>query len=97
MWKKEKVIFKDTTGTDLIYSKIFICHVDDYIGSYNPDNGEIHYATAKEFSKFIKELLLNNPNHSPHNVTDPDIISIIRNKIQLDSILQNRIQNETRY
>lgn len=94
MWKKEKVIFKETIGAGIKYKKILICHVDNYIGSLNPYNGDIRYATFDKFSEFVTDLLKKNPEYSPHNVTDVDIQDIIRKKIQLDTLIQSRIQHE---
>lgn len=94
MRKKEEVVFKDTIGTGLKFKKIYICHVDNYIGSFNPDDGDIRYAIFNEFSNFIMNLLKDYPECSPHNITDNSIKDIIRKKIKLDTLIQNRIQHE---
>jgi hypothetical protein len=90
-------VFKDDIGCDLDFKKILICHVDNYIGSLNPYTGEIHYDVFDNFTEFVTELLHNNPQHSPHNVTDSDIVDRIRKKIQYDKLLSHRIQNENKY
>lgn len=96
MWKKAQIIFKETIGAGIVYKKILICHVDNYIGSLNPYNGDIKYATFDKFSEFITKLLKDNPEYSPHNVVDEDIKNIIRSKIKLDAILK-KVQHENRY
>lgn len=89
-------MLKETIGTDIVYKKILICHVDNYIGSLNPYNCDIKYATFDKFSEFITKLLKDNPEYSPHNVVDEDIKNIIRSKIKLDTIL-TKVYDENRY
>lgn len=81
-------------GCDLNYPKLLICHVDCYIGSLNPYTGDIKYDYFKNFTEFVTKLLKDNPDYSPHNVTDPNIEEIIRSKIQQDKLLTNRIRDE---
>lgn len=92
--RRYKMLTKDVIGTGLSYKKLFICKVDDYVGSYNPDTGDVRYSTFDKFTEFVIKLLKDNPEYSPHNTTDCDIENIIRNKIQLDLIITNRKTHE---
>ena len=96
MEKNVNSLLKDTIGVELDYKKIYICHVDDYIGSLNPETGDIDYEHFSNFTEFVTELLHKYPHLSPHNVTDSDIINKVRQKIQLDTIINSRKKNETR-
>lgn len=87
-------LLKLTIGSGLIFKKLYICHVDNYVGSLNPDTGDIKYDTFDNFSRFVTKLLKDNPEYSPHNVIDCDIENIIRKKIQTDTLIQSRIQHE---
>ena len=77
-------MFKDKVGTGLKYKHIYICHVDTYIGAYNPYTGEIRYATSDKFVPFVKEILEKYPDYTPHNVINEGIQEVIRKKILLD-------------
>lgn len=87
-------LLKPTVGSGLVFKKLYICRVDNYVGSLNPDTGDIKYDTFDNFSRFVTRLLKDNPEHSPHNVIDCDIENIIRKKIQTDILIQSRIQHE---
>lgn len=78
-------MFKDKVGTGLKYKHIYICHVDTYIGAYNPYTHEVvGYKTGDMFVPFVKELLEKYPDYTPHNVINEGIQEVIRRKILLD-------------
>lgn len=90
-------MFKDWIGNDLRYKHLYICHVDSYIGYFNPYNGDIDYATSDKFIEFIQGVLEKYPEYSPHNVINYGIQQEIRKKIQEDcvktvSIFQNKVE-----
>lgn len=63
---------------------IYLCHVDKYIGAYDPYTGEIRYASGDKFVPFVKKILKDFPEYSPHNVINEGISELIRKKILLD-------------
>ena len=63
---------------------IYLCHVDKYIGAYNPYTGEIRYASGDKFVPFVQKILQDFPEYSPHNVINEGISELIRKKILLD-------------
>lgn len=79
-------MFKDWIGNDLRYKHLYICHVDSYIGYFNPYNGDIDYATSDKFIEFIQGVLEKYPEYSPHNVINYGIQQEIRKKIKYDYI-----------
>lgn len=77
-------MFKQTIGCELKTKHIYICHVDRYIGAYNPYTGEIKYAMSDKFVPFVKEIIEKYPDYTPHNVINEGIQEVIRKKILLD-------------
>lgn len=78
-------MFKDKVGTGLKYKHIYLCHVDKYIGAYNPHTGEVvGYDTGDRFVPFVKKILHDFPDYTPHNVINYGIEEVIRRKILLD-------------
>lgn len=87
-------MFKDKVGTGLKYKHIYICHVDTYIGAYNPYTGEIRYATSDKFVPFVKKILDEFPEYSPHNIINDGVAEVIRKKILID--IAKKALNKTR-
>ena len=75
---------KDWVGNDLRYKHIYLTYVDTYIGAFNPDTGEIRYATSDKFVPFVQKILQDFPEHTPHNVLNKGIEEEIRKKIIKD-------------
>lgn len=73
-------------GNDLRYKHIYLCYVDNYIGAFNPDSGEIRYATSEKFVPFVEKILKDFPDYTPHNVINYGIEESIRKKIKSDYI-----------
>ena len=64
---------------------IYLCHVDKYIGAYNPHTGEvIGYETGDKFVPFVQNILNKFPDYSPHNIINEGVQEEIRKKILLD-------------
>lgn len=77
-------MFKDKVGNDLKYKHIYLCHVDKYIGAYNPYTGEIRYALGDNFIPFVQKILDDFPEYTPHNIINDGVSELIRKKILLD-------------
>lgn len=78
-------MFKDKVGNALKYKHIYLCRVDKYIGAYNPHTGEVvGYEISNKFVPFVKKILHDFPDYSPHNVINYGIEEVIRRKILLD-------------
>lgn len=77
-------MFKDTIGNELKSKHIYICHVDKYIGAYNPYTGEIRYAHGDKFISFVQNILDDFPEYTPHNVINEGVQDLIRKKILID-------------
>lgn len=75
----------------MVFKQIYLCYVDKYIGAYNPDTGEIRYATSDKFVPFVQKILKDFPEYSPHNVINHGIEETIRKKILLD-IAKNALE-----
>lgn len=83
-------MFKDWVGNDLKCKHIYLCHVDKYIGAYNPHTGEVvGYEISDKFVPFVKKILHDFPDYSPHNVINYGIKEIIRQKILIDIAKRN--------
>lgn len=78
------MLFKNTIGNELKTKHIYICHVDRYIGAYNPYTGEVRYAPSEKFVPFVQKILKDYPDYTPHNVINEGIQEVIRQKILLD-------------
>lgn len=64
---------------------IYICHVGQYIGAYNPYTGKVvGYETGDKFVPFVQKILHDFPDYSPHNIINEGIQEIIRQKILLE-------------
>lgn len=81
-------MFKDKIGNILRYKHIYLCHVDNYIGAYDPYTGKVRYETSDKFVQFVKDILNDFPDYSPHNVINEGIQEVIRKKIQADKLLK---------
>lgn len=80
-------MFKDYIGANVKCKHIYLCHVDRYIGAYNPHTGEVvGYDTSDKFVPFVTDILNRFPDYSPHNVLNEGIVEIIRQKIKSDYI-----------
>jgi hypothetical protein len=78
-------MFKDKVGNGLRYKHIYLCHVDKYIGAYNPYTGEVvGYEISNKFVPFVQKILHDFPDYSPHNVINEGIKDEIRKKILMD-------------
>lgn len=78
-----QTLFKETVGNDLRYKHIYLCHVDKYIGAYNPHTGEVvGYDTGDKFVPFVQKILDTYPEYSLHNVINEGIQEVIRKEIQ---------------
>ena len=78
-------MFKDKVGNGLRYKHIYLCHVDKYIGAFNPHTGEVvGYDTGDRFVPFVQKILHDFPDYSPHNVINYGIQDEIRKKILMD-------------
>ena len=82
-------MFKDKIGNELRYKHIYLCHVDNYIGAYNPYTGKVRYETSDKFVQFVQDILNDFPDYSPHNVINEGIQEVIRKKIQADKLLKD--------
>lgn len=79
------MIFKKVVGKNVKCKHLYICHVDKYIGAYNPHTGDVvGYETGDNFVPFIQDILEKYPEYSPHNVINAGIQDVIRRKILLD-------------
>lgn len=79
------MIFKKVVEKNVKCKHLYICHVDKYIGAYNPHTGEVvGYETGDNFVPFIQDILEKYPEYSPHNVINAGIQDVIRRKILLD-------------
>ena len=63
---------------------IYLCHVDKYIGAYNPYTGEIRYALSNKFVDFVTEILKDFPDYTPHNIINQGVEEVIRQYIIKD-------------
>ena len=79
-------LVKGTIGCDIMTKHIYLCHVDRYIGSYDPCTGDIKYETSDKFVDFVTEILHLYPEHTPHNVRNQGIEDAIRHKIKTEEI-----------
>ena len=82
------MLFKSTVGCNVMTKHIYICHVGTYIGAYNPYTGEIRYATSDKFVPFVKKILDEFPEYSPHNIINDGVAEVIRKKILIDIALK---------
>lgn len=83
-------MFKDKVGNDLRCKHIYLCHVDKYIGAYNPYTGEVvGYEISDKFVPFVQKILHDFPDYSPHNVINEGIKEVIRKKILIDIAKRN--------
>lgn len=83
-------MFKDKVGNDLRCKHIYLCHVDKYIGAFNPYTGEVvGYDTGDRFVPFVKKLLKDFPDYSLHNVINYGIEEVIRQDITKDRLAKN--------
>lgn len=68
------------------YKHIYLCHVDKYIGAYNPHTGEVvDYDTGDKFVPFVQKILDTFPEYTPHNVINQGVSEAIREKINADT------------
>lgn len=79
-------MFKPFIGNILKYKHIYLCHVDNYIGAYDPYTGKVRYETGDKFVQFVQKILNEFPDYSPHNVINEGIQEVIRQKIQSDRL-----------
>ena len=86
-------MFKDKIGNILRYKHIYLCHVDNYIGAYDPYTGKVRYETSDKFVQFVQDILNEFPDYSPHNVINVGIQEVIRKKIQADKLLKDILSN----
>lgn len=86
-------MFKDKIGNILRYKHIYLCHVDNYIGAYDPYTGKVRYETSDKFVQFVQDILNEFPDYSPHNVINAGIQEVIRKKIQADKLLKDILSN----
>lgn len=87
-------MFKDKVGTGLKYKHIYLCHVDKYIGAYNPHTGEVvGYKSSDMFVPFVKEILEKYPEYSPHNIINDGVAEVIRKKIKADILEKVFVKN----
>ena len=84
-------MFKDKVGCNVKCKHIYLCHVDKYIGAYNPYTGEIRYASGDKFVPFVQKILQDFPEYTPHNIINEGIAETIRKKILLD-IAKNALE-----
>lgn len=77
-------MFKQTIGCELKTKHIYICHVDNYIGAYNPYTDKVRYKSSEKFVEFIQEILNDFPDYTPHNVLNEGIENRIRKEIKSD-------------
>lgn len=77
-------MFKETIGCELKCKHIYICHVDNYIGAYNPYTDKVRYESSEKFVEFIQEILNDFPDYTPHNVLNEGIENRIRKEIKSD-------------
>lgn len=90
------MLLKSTVGCNIMTKHIYLCYVDKFIGSYNPYTGEIKYAPSEKFVDFVKNILKDYPEYSPHNVINNGIESAIREKIKADCVqkcVQSKLNN----
>ena len=69
---------------------IYICHVDGYIGAFNPYTNKVRYETADNFIPFVKKLLKDFPDYSPHNIVNHGIEEVIRKQIITDKLINDK-------
>ena len=82
------MIFKDYIGGNVMCKHIYLCYVDGYIGSFEPETGEVKYDTSDKFVDFVTRILKEYPEHSPHNVINYGIQQAIRDEIEKDKLEQ---------
>ena len=71
---------------------IYLTYVDKYIGAYNPHTGEVvGYDVRNKFVPFVKKILQEFPEYSPHNIINEGVAEVIRKKILLD-IAKNALE-----
>jgi hypothetical protein len=88
-------MFKNKVGNDLRCKHIYLCHVDKYIGAYNPYTGEVvGYETSNNFMPFVQKILKDLPEYSPHNIINEGVAEVIRNKILSD--IRNRCKEQSK-
>ena len=75
-------------GCDLRCKHIYLTYVDGYIGSFEPETGEVKYDTSDKFVDFVTMILNEYPEHSPHNVINYGIQQAIRDEIEKDKLAQ---------
>ena len=82
-----KIMFKNIIEAHVKGKHIYLCHVDGYIGAFNPYTNKVRYETADKFIPFVKQLIEDFPDYSPHNIVNYGIEEAIRKKIIADRIL----------
>ena len=87
------MIFKDYIGGNVMCKHIYLCYVDGYIGSFEPETGEVKYDTSDNFVDFVTRILKEYPEHSPHNVINYGIQQAIRDEIRKNCV-QKRVQDK---
>lgn len=78
------MLLKSTIEAHVKTKHIYICHVDRYIGAYNPYTDKVKYAPSEKFIEFVQEILKEFPDYSPHNVINEGIENRIRKQIKSD-------------
>lgn len=80
-------LLKSTIEAHVKTKHIYICHVDKYIGAYNPHTGEVvGYETRDKFVDFVTDILHKFPEYTPHNVINSGIEEVIREKIKSEQL-----------
>lgn len=87
------MILKNYVGGNVKTKHIYLCHVGNYIGAYDPYTGKIRYETSDKFIPFVQEILKEFPDYSPHNVINEGIQEAIRQKILIDIAKNELAQN----
>ena len=77
-------LLKSTIEAHVKTKHIYICHVDNYIGAYNPYPDKVRYESSEKFVEFIQEILNYFPDYTPHNVLNEGIENRIRKEIKSD-------------
>lgn len=74
--------------------EVYLVHVDSYIGSFIPSKCPvISYAPSNKFIDFAKSIIESYPEYKIRCIRNEGIENHIRQKINCDKMLTNKIQN----
>ena len=83
-------MFKNIIEAHVKGKHIYLCHVDGYIGAFNPYTNKVRYETADKFIPFVKQIIEDFPDCTPHNVVNYGIEEVIRKKIIMDRLINDK-------